>query len=84
MEKYDEIYKYLTGVDIRKETNLWDERGKGYYGEFLVFCKLFDSLPAPSKILMNVHVPTGYGTTTEVDLLAITPVGIIVYEVKHY
>lgn len=84
MEKYDDIYKYLTGVDIQKEISLWDERGKGYYGEYLVFCTLLDSLPAPAKMLMNLNVPTEHGSTTEIDLIAITPVGIIVYEIKHH
>jgi hypothetical protein len=84
MESYSEIYKYLTGVDINKERAIWDERGKGYYGEFLVFCRLMDALPYPSKMLMNLNIPVNNYKTTEIDLIAITPVGIIVYEVKHY
>ncbi len=83
MESLSDVYKYLSGVDITK-INMADERGKGYYGEFQVFCELFEHLPSPSKMLMNIHVPTSNGKTTEIDLIAITPVGIIIYEVKNY
>lgn len=77
-------YSQLTNVDIAKEKTLWDERGKGYYGEYLVFCELYKKLPGTCKILMNLNIPVGNGKTTEIDLLLIHETGIYVFEVKHY
>ena len=37
MSDIESIYQKLTNVDIHQQKQLWDERGKGYYGEFLVF-----------------------------------------------
>ena len=36
----NEVYQKLTGVDINAQTRIWDERGKGYYGEYLVFTEI--------------------------------------------
>ena len=77
-------YSQLTNVDIEKEKILWDERGKGYYGEYLVFCELYKKLIGTCKILMNLNIPTSNGKTTEIDLLLIHETGIYVFEVKHY
>lgn len=77
-------YIQLTNVDIEKEKILWDERGKGYYGEYLVFCELYKKLIGTCKILMNLNIPTSNGKTTEIDLLLIHETGIYVFEVKHY
>ena len=33
-------YKQLTNVDIEEQKRIWDERGKGYYGEYLVLQEL--------------------------------------------
>ena len=78
------VYSQLTNVDIEKEKILWDERGKGYYGEYLVFCELYKKLIGTCKILMNLNIPTSNGKTTEIDLLLIHETGIYVFEVKHY
>ena len=78
------VYSQLTNVDIEKEKSLWDERGKGYYGEYLVFCELYKKLIGTCKILMNLNIPTSNGKTTEIDLLLIHETGIYVFEVKHY
>lgn len=80
----DKIYHNLTGVDIEEQRKLWDERGKGYYGEYLVFEKLYRNIPGNCKILMNLHLPTSKGKTTEIDLLLIHETGIYVFEIKHY
>ena len=77
-------YNQLTNVDIAKQKELWDERGKGYYGEYLVFCNLYKYIKGNCKILMNLNVPTGTGKTTEIDLLMIHETGIYVFEIKHY
>lgn len=84
MNDVESIYQKLTNVDIRKQKLLWDERGKGYYGEFLVFSELYPNLPGECKILMNLNIPTPYGKTTEIDLLLIHETGLYVFEMKHY
>lgn len=78
------IYNQLTSVNIDEQKQLWDERGKGYYGEFLVFKELYEHIPGRCKILMNLNIPTDKGKTTEIDLLLIHETGIYVFEVKHY
>ena len=83
-QSIEDEYFYLSGVNIEQEKKKWDERGKGYYGEFKVFEKLFFSVPGCSKFLMNLNVPTGTGKTTEIDLLMIHETGIYIFEVKHY
>lgn len=78
------IYKQLTNVDIEEQKKLWNDRGKGYYGEFLVFCELYKKIPGYSKIIMNLNIPTENGKTTEIDLVLIHETGIYVFEIKHY
>ena len=77
-------YFYLTGVDIEKEKQKWDERGKGYYGEYKIFEKLFFEVRGGCKFLMNLQIPTKFRKTTEIDLLMIHETGIYVFEVKHF
>ena len=84
MNDIESIYQKLTNVDIRQQKQLWDERGKGYYGEFLVFSELYPNIPGECKILMNINIPTAYGKTTEIDLLLIHETGLYVFEMKHY
>lgn len=80
----NDIYKQLTNVDIDYQKKLWTDRGKGYYGEFLVFCELYKNLQGTCKILMNLNVPTENEKTTEIDLILIHETGIYVFEIKHY
>lgn len=84
MEDIKQVYKQLTAVDIEEQYRLWDERGKGYYGEYLVLNDLYRNISGNCKILMNLQVPTAYNTLTEIDLLMIHETGIYVFEVKHY
>lgn len=84
MTNIDEVYHSLTGIDIETQRRLWDERGKGYYGEYLVFKELYPKLTGCCKILMNLQIPTGDGRTTEIDLLLIHETGLYVFEMKHY
>jgi len=84
MPNIDEIYRSLTNVDIDTQRQLWDERGKGYYGEYLVFKELYPKLTGCCKILMNLQLPAGNGRTTEIDLLLIHETGLYVFEMKHY
>lgn len=80
----EEIYYNLTGVDIKEQKKIWDERGKGYYGEFLVLKALYKNIPGTCKILMNLQISTSNGKTTEIDLLMIHETGFYVFEIKHY
>lgn len=78
------IYEQLTNVNIEAQKKLWDERGKGYYGEYLLFCELYKSIIGNGKILMNLNVPVDNLKTTEIDLILIHETGIYVFEIKHY
>lgn len=82
--KENKIYKQLTNVDIETQKQLWNDRGKGYYGEYLVFCELYKHLSGMGKILMNINIPIENNKTTEIDLLLIHETGIYVFEMKHY
>lgn len=78
------IYTQLTDVDIEQQKQVWDERGKGYYGEYLLFCELYKSIIGNGKILMNLNVPIDNSKTTEIDLVLIHETGLYVFEIKHY
>ena len=52
-----ELYKNLTNIDLNKQKQIWDERGKGYYGEFLVFSELLSNIDSNCKFLMNIEIP---------------------------
>lgn len=80
----EKIYRDLTGVDINEQKRIWDERGRGYYGEYLVMQKLYQQIPGTCKILMNLNIPVSNGRTTEIDLLMIHETGLYVFEIKHY
>lgn len=77
-------YNNLTNIDIDEQQRIWDERGKGYYGEYLVFCDLYRNITGNCKLLMNLNIPSEQQGTTEVDLLMIHETGIYVFEIKHY
>lgn len=77
-------YLHLTGVDIEQQKRIWDDRGKGYYGEYLVFCLLYKEIAGHGKILMNLNVPVDSCHSTEIDLALIHETGIYVFEVKHF
>ena len=79
-----EAYKEASGVDIEEQRRIWDERAKGYWGEYKVFSAIFRELDFPNKILVNTQIPAENGRKTEVDLLLFAPTGIYVFEIKHY
>lgn len=84
MTDYTKVYQQLTSVDIEKQKRIWDDRGKGYYGEYLLFCRLYKFVPGTAKILMNLEVPVDESHTTEIDLILFHKTGLYVFEVKHY
>ena len=71
-------YKLVSGNSFFK--TIFD---KGNYGEFLTFTKL-EKLGNQNKLLTNLYIPRDDGTTTEVDLVMISPTGIYVFESKNY
>ncbi|MBR3611047.1 MAG: NERD domain-containing protein [Oscillospiraceae bacterium] len=84
MENLKQEYKQLTNVDIDEQRRIWDERGKGYYGEYLLFSEIYKYVDEKSKILMNLEIPVDPLHSTEIDLLLIHETGIYVFEAKHY
>ena len=78
------VYENLTGVDLQEQKKIGDERGKGYYGEYLVFQELYDNGFGVGKLLMNVEIPGLHTDDTEIDLIYLHETGIYVFEVKHY
>jgi len=55
----------------------------GRKGEYLTYRDL-ESLGEQHKLLTNVYLPKGDGTTTEIDLIMISETGIYVFESKNY
>ena len=80
----DTLYQQLTGIHVGEQLDEWDARGKGYYGEFLLFAELYKNISGNFKILMNLEIPSEGGSTTEIDLLLIHETGLYVFEAKHY
>ncbi|MBO7399549.1 MAG: NERD domain-containing protein, partial [Clostridia bacterium] len=78
------VYENLTSVNIEEQKRLWDSRGKGYYGEYLVFNALYHNIFGKCKFLMNIEIPSTEGNSTELDLLMIHETGLYVFEIKHY
>lgn len=56
---------------------------RGNYGEFLTFVYL-EKLDFYKKLMTNLYIPKGDGTTTEIDLIMISETGIYVFESKNY
>ena len=77
-------YEEASGINLEEQHKIWDERAKGYWGEYKVFSVLFHELDFPNKILVNVELPIENGRSTEIDLLLFSPTGVYVFEVKHY
>lgn len=55
----------------------------GRKGEYLTY-RYLEGLDGQHKLLTNVYLPKGDGTTTEIDLIMITETGIYVFESKNY
>ena len=55
----------------------------GRKGEYLTYRHL-ERLDGQHKLLTNVYLPKGDGTTTEIDLIMISDTGIYVFESKNY
>ena len=77
------IYEQSSGVNLEEQKRIWDKNGKGRYGEYLVFSKIFPLCSDQAKILTNVRVPID-GHTAEIDVLLIDTFGLVSFEVKHF
>ena len=52
----------------------------GTYGEYCTYQILERCALPNTKFLFNVYVPTGINTTTEIDIIMLSPAGIIVVD----
>ena len=75
-KRTQKAYMEASGINIEEQKDIWNERAKGYWGEYKVFSLLFNELNFPNKIMVNVEIPSDNGRTTEIDLL--------LFEIKHY
>ncbi len=75
-----------------KSTGYKDASGHSYFdtmtdpgrkGEYLIY-RCLKVLDGQHKLLTNVYLPKGDGTTAEIDLIMITETGIYVFESKNY
>lgn len=57
---------------------------KGRFGEYDIFKRLKNWENENTKFLFNVYIPKEDGTTTEIDVLLISPRGLVVFESKNY
>lgn len=57
---------------------------KGKYGEYLTYKELKFLEKQGCKFLFNTYLDKGNGETTEIDVIAITPQGMFVFESKNY
>ena len=57
---------------------------KGKKGEYLVYRKLKKFEKVGWQFLFNLYIPKKNGSTSEIDLLLITPKGLFVIESKNY
>lgn len=70
-------------IPIRKIREEVTSLEQGEQGEYLIFESL-DRLDGKNRILVNLYLPQGDGTTTEVDLVMINNKGIHVFESKYF
>lgn len=72
------IDQIVRTIEFFQEPNL-----KGFMGEFVVYRTAQKRLPNEFKILSNVVLKSGDGTT-QIDQILVSPYGIFVVEVKNY
>lgn len=83
LEGTKEIYHQLTGVNLDNQIDKWNERAKGYYGEYKILNNILYGLKGNFKVLMNIIIPIN-NRQTEIDIIIIHEVGIFVIEAKYY
>lgn len=71
------------GIDKLRHPKEWTDAGKS--GEQILYRTLVDKFHVPeNQILRNVYIPTSDGKTSEIDLLAVSKKGLLVFECKNY
>ena len=76
---YNSSYFVFTRNEINKVSN-----NAGMLGEYRTFNTLRAYEEVGGKFLFNVYLPREDGTTTEIDMLFLTPKAIFVIESKNY
>ena len=57
----------------------------GEYGESMLYQKLTKEYMIPeNQILRNVYIPTGKGSTSEIDMIAVSKKGLFIFECKNF
>lgn len=78
-------YKYKQTTYYKDTHNSWlSLMDKGKYGEYLTYKELKFLEKQDCKFLFNTYLDKGNGETTEMDVIAITPQGMFVFESKNY
>ena len=57
---------------------------KGLWGEYQIYKELEDLETRRCRFLFNLYVPRQQGGTAEIDVILISPIGLIVFESKNY
>lgn len=85
MKAYDRI-RYYTGAYFRyTKRPFWTlNRRDGSKCEYATYNKLRKLEKQGYRFMFELYVPKTYGGTTEIDMLAIGPQGVIVVECKDY
>ena len=86
------IFAGIHATKQYKNTGYEDASGHSFYetmtdpgrnGEYLIY-RCLKVLGDQHKLLTNIYLPKGDGTTTEIDLIMISATGIYVFESKNY
>ena len=84
---------FVAIISEYKKTTYYKDTGKGYfevrgdlgsYGEYLTYKKLRTFEKDGAKFLFNIYLPKDDETTTELDVIMISPKGVFVFESKNY
>lgn len=77
---------YLSSTYFKETGNYYEAvmNDKGMKGEYMLYEQLKGFERRGAKFLFNVYLPKEDGTTTELDVLMITPYAIFVFESKNY
>jgi hypothetical protein len=78
----DKRYRETAYYQITKQSYWFMD--KGTLGEYLIYERLRYLEDSGGRFLFNIYLPKKGNDTTEIDVLAITPSGLFVFESKNY
>ena len=87
------IVIYAVRIARYKKSTYYADTGKGFfevegdkgsYGEYLTYDNLKTFEKDGAKFLFNIYLPKDDDTTTELDVIMISPKGVFVFESKNY